>query len=166
MLNPIDPETVIRDGGAAGRYPDEIHEGVAWWVGACLVVATRAARIAVAHDGNPTSLLFHRRLCRGVMNAQHFACTIHDLHHADRVGLLAAMKELGGAPGAMVTTTSAGGVETVAIMLFDRHGEPLAEEAGLARIRQMIADDQVPRPVNDQARGCLKPYSGQEGAGQ
>ncbi|GAA3081539.1 hypothetical protein GCM10020000_79310 [Streptomyces olivoverticillatus] len=84
MLNPVDAEKVIRDGAAADRYPDDIHEGVAWWVGACLVLVTQAARIAVAYDGRATSAAFHRRLCRGAMNAQRFACTVHDLHVAER----------------------------------------------------------------------------------
>ncbi|WP_326611729.1 hypothetical protein OG949_21680 [Streptomyces scopuliridis] len=55
MLNPIDTEAVIRDGRIAGVFPGEIHEGVAWWAGACHVVVSRARQMAVAHDGHPTT---------------------------------------------------------------------------------------------------------------
>ncbi|MEV5506957.1 hypothetical protein [Streptomyces orinoci] len=166
MLNPIDTEKVIRDGGAIGRYPDQIHEGVGWWVGACLVVVTQAARVAVAYDSRATSASFYRCLCRGAMNAQHFACTISDLHIADEHQLRAAMKELGGVPGALVTTTVTDEAETVRIALYDRHGQHLTEDAGLARIRQMIADGHVPIPVNEQARGHIEHYRRPEGAGK
>lgn len=166
MLNPIDTEKVIRDGAACGQYPGEIHEGVGWWIGACLVVVTHANRIAVAHDGYAASALFQRCLCRGTMNAQHYACTVMDLHVADEHELLSAMKELGGVPGVLITTTPDAGTETVRIALYDRHGEPLGEDAGLARIRQMIADDHVPIPVNDQARGHVEDYVPPEGTDQ
>lgn len=56
MLNPIDTTAVIRDGGAIGRYPDQIHKAVGWWMGSCLVVTTKTPRLAVAHDGHPTSI--------------------------------------------------------------------------------------------------------------
>ncbi|GHF73994.1 hypothetical protein GCM10010218_63890 [Streptomyces mashuensis] len=158
MLNPVDAEKVIRDGAAAGRYPDDIHEGVAWWVGACLVAVTQAARIAVAYDGRATSVTFHRRLCHGAVNAQHFACTVHDLHVAGEDELRVAMKDLGGVPGALVTTSIDNGGERVRIVLYGRDSQVLGEDAGLARIRRLITEDRVPRPVNDQARGRIEPY--------
>lgn len=169
MLNPIDPEAVIRDGGAIGRYPGEIHEGVAWWVGACLVVTAKAASIVVAHDGNATSASFHRRLCWGAVNAQHFACTVVDLRAADKVELLAAMEELGSVPGVLVTTTDEGEAKTVRIALYDAEGRPLTEDTGLAAIRRMIAEDRVPIPVNDGAKGQVEHYTrltSGEGAGE
>ncbi|MFI2078107.1 hypothetical protein [Streptomyces triculaminicus] len=158
MLNQVDAEKVIRDGSASGRFPGEIHEGVGWWVGACLVAVTRATRIAVAYDGRATSATFHRRLCRGAMNAQHFACTVHDLHVAGEDKLLAAMKDLGGAPGALVTTTAGNNGEMVRIAVYGRDGQVLGEDAGLARIRRLITEDRVPRPVNGQARGRIEHY--------
>ncbi|WFB09421.1 hypothetical protein LRS74_22025 [Streptomyces sp. LX-29] len=158
MLNPINAEGVIRDGGAVGRFPGEIHEGVAWWVGACLVVVTKAARIAVAHDGHPTSTSFHERLCRGAMNAEHYACRVMDLRAADEAALLAATNDLGSVPGVMVTTTATEEGETVRIAVYDAQGCPLAEEAGLAKIRRLIAEDRVPIPVNADAKGRVELY--------
>ncbi|BBJ44062.1 hypothetical protein SSPO_067800 [Streptomyces antimycoticus] len=157
MLNPIDVAAVIRDGGAIGRFPDEIHVGVAWWMGASLVVLTRADRIVVAHDGHPTSSRFHERFCRGAVNARHFACVVVDLRVSDESGLMRVTQEFGAVPGALITTTG-DGVDTVRISLYDGGGHPLGEESGLAAIRDMIAEDRVPIPVNEQARGRVERY--------
>ncbi|MEE4594030.1 hypothetical protein V2J94_19395 [Streptomyces sp. DSM 41524] len=156
MLRPINTDTVIRDGAASGRFPGQIHEGVAWWIGACLVVATKTNRISVAHDGYPTSALFHERLCQGAINAQHYACHVTSLGTASGTGLLAAMAALGHMPGALITTTTAEDGATVRIALYDTDGKPLAEDTGLAIIRRLIADDQVPIPVNDGAKGRVE----------
>ncbi|NUK85335.1 hypothetical protein [Streptomyces lunaelactis] len=162
MLNPINTDAVVLDGAVIGQFPVEIHEGVGWWVGACLVVTAKANRIAVAHDGHGTSATFYERLCRGAINAQHFACTVADLRVADEASLIRTMKELGSVPGALVTTTVGDdGAETVRISLYDREGQPLGEEAGLARIRRMIAEDHVPIPVNDRSKGRVEQYSRQ-----
>ncbi|MEV0633800.1 hypothetical protein AB0I77_02230 [Streptomyces sp. NPDC050619] len=162
MLNPIDTDTVIRDGGATGHFPGQIHEGVAWWIGACLVVATKSTRIAVAHDGQPTSATFHQRLCQGAINAQHYACRVTDLHTADETELLAAMADLGHAPGALITTTTTPDGETVRIILYGAEGRPLTEDTGLAQIRRLIADDQVPIPVNHASKGHVEPHTARE----
>ncbi|MFF2189755.1 hypothetical protein [Streptomyces sp. NPDC058155] len=150
---------MIRDGGARGRFPVELHEGVAWWLGACLVVTMKADRIVVAHDGQATSAMFHKRLCRGAVNAEHYACTVLDLGVADQRTLLTAMRDVNSVPGAYIsTTTGEDGVETVRIALYGRDGRALDEDAGLAEIRGLIDADCVPRPVNDGARGHIKHY--------
>lgn len=153
MLNPINAEAVIRDGRASGVFPGEIHEGVAWWMAACFVVVSKTRQIAVAHDGHPTTAEFHRRFCRGAINAEHWACLVSDLGHADEAQLLHAMQELGSVPGALLTTVDDGGQKTVTIRLYTSDGQPVTEETGLAKVRQMIADDHVPIPVNDKAKG-------------
>ena len=51
MLNPVDTDTVVKDGGAVGRFPGEIHEGVAWWLGASFVALTAAEQLVVGSDG-------------------------------------------------------------------------------------------------------------------
>jgi hypothetical protein len=153
MLNPIDTDAVIRDGRVAGVFPGEIHEGVAWWVAACFVVVSKTHGLAVAHDGRPTTAEFHSRFCRGAINAQHYACQVADLGAADETALLHAMKQLGEAPGARLSTEGDAGRETVTIRLYDAAGRPVAEENGLAEIRKMIAADHVPIPVNEQAKG-------------
>ncbi|RSO41840.1 hypothetical protein DMH15_12655 [Streptomyces sp. WAC 06725] len=161
MLNPIDPDTVIRDGAASGRYPGQIHPGVAWWMGSCLVVVTQAERIVTAHDGHPTSLRFYERLCRGATHALNFRCRITDMGCADDSQLRRAMLILGAVPGIRIATAPAQEGETVHISLYDRDGQPLSEDAGLAKIRRMVAEDRVPRPVNDGARGRVEPYADQ-----
>ncbi|MGW1051095.1 hypothetical protein ACWDBD_05915 [Streptomyces sp. NPDC001118] len=155
MLNPIDTDAVIQDGRVAGIYPGEIHEGVAWWVAACFVVVSQARQVAVAHDDHPTTAEFHRRFCRGAINAEHWGCRVSSLGTADEARLLQAMKRLGGVPGALLTTADVGGQRTVAIRLYDADGQPVTEETGLARLREMIATDRVPIPVNDQAKGRI-----------
>ncbi|MET8678211.1 STM4013/SEN3800 family hydrolase [Streptomyces sp. NPDC004647] len=159
MLNPIDTEAVIRDGRIAGRFPGEIHEGVAWWVGSCFVVVSEAHRIAVAYDHRPTSTEFHSRFCNGAINAQHYACHVTTLGRpCGEKELLSAMEELGDVPGALITSSSGDGADAVTITLFDRDGRAVDEGNGLADIRRMITDDRVPLPVNDAARGRVTPY--------
>ncbi|MBT2395646.1 hypothetical protein [Streptomyces sp. ISL-100] len=166
MLNPVDTTTVIRDGAASGRQPDQIHTGVAWWMAACFVVTTETDRLAVAHDGHPVSGEYFDRLCRGAVNAQHYACRVLTLGAADESELLAAMEEAGGIPGMRVSTTTADDGDIVTVALYDRDGQPLTETAGLAVIRQMIAEDRVPIPVNDTCKGTVEPYAATMGAGR
>jgi len=155
VLNPIDTDAVIRDGRAAGVFPGEIHEGVAWWIAACYVVASETRQLAVAHDGHPTTAAFHERFCRGATNAQHYRCQVADLGPANEAQLLHAIQALGGAPGALLSTTTGGGRQTVTIRLYDAGGRPVTEETGWAAVRTKIARDQVPIPVNDRARGTV-----------
>ncbi|MFI9357054.1 hypothetical protein ACWGLP_06475 [Streptomyces lydicus] len=155
MLNPINTDVVIRDGRVAGTFPGEIHEGVAWWVASCFVVTIKTRQLAVAHDDHPTTTEFHRRFCRGAINANHFACQISDLGAADEAQLLRAMKDLGDTPGALLTTTEDEDRQLVTIRLYDAQGQQVTDETGLAAIRDMIAADRVPLPVNDQARGRI-----------
>ncbi|MEU4346651.1 hypothetical protein [Streptomyces sp. NPDC023838] len=158
MLKPINTDVVIRDGGAHGRYPGEIHEAVGWWLGACLVSTLKAHRIAVAHDGRASSVVFVQRLCRGAINAQHHACTVLTLRVADEDILLRTMAELGEVPGARISTTGSESAETVSVVLYGPDGKPLDEDTGLATIRRMIADDRVPIPVNETAKGRIEHY--------
>ncbi|MFF1479804.1 hypothetical protein ACFVYD_19985 [Streptomyces sp. NPDC058301] len=159
MLNPVNTDMVIRDGGAHGRYPGEIHEAVGWWLGACLVTTLKTHRIAVAHDGRASSVVFFQRLCRGAINAQHHACSVLALRVADEGTLLRAMADLGDVPGARVSTaTGPEGTEVVSIVVYGPDGKPLDEDTGLASIRRMIADDRVPIPVNETAKGRIEHY--------
>jgi hypothetical protein len=153
MLNPIDTDRVIRDGQVSGRFPGEIHEGVAWWVAACFVVTNKTSDIAVARDEHPTTAEFHRRFCRGAINAHHWACQVADIGAASEEQLTQAMSALGGVPGALLTTTAVRDVETVTMRLYAADGTQLDDRTGLSAIREMIAADLVPIPVNDRAKG-------------
>ena len=84
MLNPINTEAVIRDGGAIGRFPGEIHEGVAWWLGACFVALTARAASPSSATAGRTRQRSTSRLCRGAINAHHLACQRRRLHVDDR----------------------------------------------------------------------------------
>ncbi|MET7621588.1 hypothetical protein [Streptomyces sp. NPDC005408] len=159
MLKPIDAERVIRDRQVSGRFPGDLHEGVAWWVAACFVAAAKTHRMAVAYDGRESTEQFRRHFHQGAINAQHFACHIHDLGQADETQLLHAMKHLG-APGAHLSTTPVDDVLVATIRLYEADGELLDEDTGLARIRDMIARDQVPIPVNAAAKGRVEDHSG------
>ncbi|MBX9398011.1 hypothetical protein K4749_31600 [Streptomyces sp. TRM72054] len=153
---------MIRDGGASGLFPGQIHEGVAWWIGACLVVVLKTTRLVVAHDGHPTSATFHERLCRGAINAQHFACRVTDLRTTTEAELLSVMSVLGNLPGALIATTTTEDGEIVNIALYDVEGKPLTEHTGLATIRRLIADDHVPIPVNNRAKGLVVHHAERE----
>ncbi|MGQ4344060.1 hypothetical protein [Streptomyces sp. SAS_275] len=157
MLNPIDTAAVIRDGGAVGRYPDQIHEAVGWWLGSCLVVTAKTSRLAVAHDGHPVSIGFADRLCQGATHAQHYACTIRYLRQRPAEELLAEAKSFE-APAAWVSTAPAASGDTVRIRLYTTNGVLLDETNGLADIRNLIERDRIPIPVNTQAQGKIKPW--------
>lgn len=167
MLDPIDTDKVICDGGAAGRFPGEIHSGVAWWLAACFVVTTQTDRLLVAHDGQVASEEFYDRMCRGATHARHYACRVFACGAAEESELLAKMKAAGGIPGMWVGTTTADrDAFTVAIILYGQDGHPLDDSTGLGVIRRMIAEDKVPIPVNEHSKGSIEPYPGSlEGAG-
>ncbi|MFE1749584.1 hypothetical protein ACFW88_03340 [Streptomyces anandii] len=151
MLKRIDTDLVIREGGAVGVYPGQIHEGVAWWLGACLVVTQEADAVVVAHNGHAVVFEFASRLCRGAINAQHFACTVYALGVQTRNQLLDVRKDC----AAWLEAHEDKGATVVRIQLFDRHGVLLDESTGLAEIRRLIGEDRVPLPVNDRARGRI-----------
>jgi hypothetical protein len=156
MLNPVDTDSVIRDGGATGRFPGEIHEGVAWWVGACFVVVRAAGRLGVGHDGHPATTEFTRRFCKGAINARHFRCAVCVLGTVTDDDLVTFLRD-GRLPGARLSTgVGADGTLTVTMRLYDEAGEALREETGLAAIRRMIAEDRVPIPVSAGARGTVR----------
>ncbi|MFC1227344.1 MULTISPECIES: hypothetical protein [Streptomyces] len=158
MLNPVDTAAVIRDGGAVGQYPDQIHEGVAWWLGACMIVTLQASRLTVAHDGHPVSAVFADRLCRGAINARHYACNVRHLGRQSEQELLAAMPDPHQAPGAWLSADVAESFTTVRIRLYDSHGALLDDANGLAAIRDLIAQDRVPIPVNTRAKGSIESW--------
>lgn len=157
MLNPIDTAAVIRDGGATGSFPGQIHEGVAWWVGACFVAVQATPRLAVGHDGHSTSAEFTRRLCNGAINAQHHACAVSSLGTVTGKVLRAFLQVVRPMPGAYVSTEPApDGTVIVRIQLYDEDGDQLQEDTGLADIRRMIAEGHIPLPVSDSARGTIR----------
>ncbi|MEV1025303.1 hypothetical protein [Streptomyces sp. NPDC050264] len=154
MLNPIDAAAVLRDGRATGLHPSQIHAGVAWWLGACLVVTQKATTVAVAHDGDSLSAEYAARLARGATNALHYRCRVTlFLSPTSPEELRQHAQELGGAPFAYITTSPG---SEVAVALFDAEGKALTEESGLAEIRTLIERDRVPLPVNDSSRGTIQ----------
>lgn len=160
MINPIDTEAVIRDGGAAGRFPGEIHEGVAWWLGACFVALTSAAQLAVGSDGRPVTAEFFRRLCNGAVNARHHACQVTAISGITEEAFLAFTRRQQPLGGAYLTTApGTDGGDIVCIRLYGSDGRLIQEDTGLAHIRRMIAEDRVPIPVSDSARGTIEHLS-------
>ncbi|MGA4540146.1 hypothetical protein ACPA54_09130 [Uniformispora flossi] len=157
QINPINTVQVIRDGGAHGQIPGDLHVGVGWWLAACLVVVERASTVVIGHDGAAVSAEIHDRACGGVRNAEHYACCALSLGHVTESRVLDAVSSLG-APGIHVSIDRYRG-RMVSIRLYGRKGALLEESTGLARIRQLIAEDRVPRPVNSAAQGRLGRYS-------
>ncbi|WP_329137336.1 hypothetical protein OG552_27350 [Streptomyces sp. NBC_01476] len=157
MLNPIDTEAVIRDGGAIGHFPGEIHEGVAWWLGACFVDLSSANRLAVGSDGQPVTAEFFRRLCKGAVNAHHHACRVTAISGITENAFHAFIRRYQPLPGAyLAATRNPDATAMVRIRLYDANSELLTEDTGLSRIRRMIAEDRVPIPVSDSARGAIE----------
>jgi hypothetical protein len=157
VLNPIDAEAVIRDGGAVGRFPGEIHEGVAWWLGACFVALTSASRLAVGGDGQQATAEFSRRLCNGAVNAHHHACQVAAISGITEDAFLTHLRRHPPLAGAyLATEPTTGGAAMVRIRLYGEDGLVLRDDTGLALIRRMITEDRVPIPVSDSAKGTIE----------
>ncbi|WP_101255225.1 hypothetical protein [Streptomyces barkulensis] len=156
MLNSIDTAAVIRDGGATGRFPGQIHEGVTWWLGACLVVTQQARQLVVAHNGHPAITEFAHRLCRGATNARHYGCTVHYMGRQTEETFHAGLGELPDTPGAWLSGTDHGDATEVRVRLYARQGAVLDDAGGLAQIRALIDADRVPIPVSDSAKGSIE----------
>lgn len=153
MLNPIDAAAVIRDGRAAGLHSSQIHTGVAWWLGACLVVTQESNQVVVAHDGGTLSAEYAAKFARGAVNAQHYRCHVIALvSPTNQDELLEYAQKMGGVLSAHITSSPAG---EVTVALFDVNGKALTEESGMAAIRDLIERDRVPLPVNDSCRGTI-----------
>ncbi|MEU6647734.1 hypothetical protein ABZ863_35155 [Saccharomonospora sp. NPDC046836] len=152
MLNPIDTASVIREGGAVGIHRSDLHEGVAWWLGSCLVVTHQVRRLLVAHSSSPLIATYADRLCRGATNARHYACEVTTMGARTEEEFLSALQE---APVAGAWLSDSDGY--VRIRLHGPGGEVL-QGAGLATIRDMISRDLVPIPVNDRAKGTIRPW--------
>lgn len=157
MLNSVDTDAVIRDGGAVGRFPGGIHEGVAWWLGASFVALTAAEQLAVGSDGQPVTAEFFRRLCRGAVNARHHACRVTAIDGiAEDAFLTYVRSRLPLASAYLAATVGPDSTHFIRIRLYDASGLLLQEDTGLAAIRRVIAEDRVPIPVSDSARGTIE----------
>lgn len=157
MLNPVDTDAVIRDGGAVGRFPGEIHEGVAWWLGASFVAHTAAEQLVVGSDGEAVTGEFLRRLCHGAVNAHHHACRVTAVDGITEDAFHAYVRSRRPLAGAYVAaTTDRDGTHLIRIRLYDADGLLLQEDTGLAALRRMITEDRVPIPVSDSARGTIE----------
>jgi hypothetical protein len=157
VLKPIDTDAVIRDGGAVGRFPGEIHEGVAWWIGASFVALTAAEQLAVGSDGGPVTAEFFRRLCRGAVNSRHHACRVTAIGGITEDAFLAYVRSrLPLASAYLAATDGPDSTHLIRIRLYAADGLLLQDDTGLAGIRRMIAEDRVPIPVSDSARGTIE----------
>jgi phosphomannomutase len=151
VLNPIELRAVVAGRHVHGHHPDEIHPGVAWWTGACLIKVQKVHGVALVHDGRELSQVFADRFARGAINCEHYAATVSDLGVGDLALLHFAIRTLQ-VPGVHITTTD---TDEVALDLFDANANPIDENRGLARIRALMQADRVPIPVNAQARGRI-----------
>ncbi|MGW3819645.1 hypothetical protein [Streptomyces sp. NPDC005046] len=111
----------------------------------------------MAHDGHPVSVEFTDRLCRGAINAEHYACHVRHLGQQLEEELLAAANALE-APAAWVSARTDNRTDTVRIRLYTLLGTLLDDTTGLAAIRDLIARDRIPIPVNTQAKGTIEPW--------
>ncbi|MBV6700380.1 hypothetical protein [Kitasatospora aureofaciens] len=156
MLRPVDLPTVFADDRIHGtdhgykdtKNPDQIHAGVAWWVGACLVLTTRSHGVALVHDGTELGHAYATNFSKGAINCQHYAATVSVIGEGGEELLQYGIRTLQ-IPGALITTKGT----KVTIRLFAADGSPVTEGTGLERICDLIARDKVPIPVNDADRG-------------
>jgi len=156
VLRPVDLPTVFSDDRIHGtdfgyrdtKEPGQIHAGVAWWVGGCLVLTTKAHGVVVVHDGTELAVDYARSFGQGATNCEHYAATVTVLGQGSEDLLAYGIRTLQ-VPGALVTAEGS----EVTIRLFAADGSPLTEGSGLERICDLIARDRVPIPVNTQARG-------------
>lgn len=158
MLNPIDLPTVFAadrvHGTSTEPFPGPrvglIHPGVAWWIGACLILTSKANGVAVVHDGTDLGRRYTDRFCRGAVNCQHYAATVSVLGEGGHELLAYGIRTLR-VPGMLISTE---GCE-VTMRLVNADGAPMTCGTGLELICDLIARDRVPIPVNEAARGRI-----------
>lgn len=151
MLNPVDLPRVISDDRVHGTYPEHIHDGVAWWIGSCLILMTQAHGVAVVHDGQDLSRQFAERFAQGAINCKHYGATVSMLGAGSEELLAYGIRTLQ-VPGVLITADDSG---SVSMRLFTAEGKEMGEDTGLSRIREVIARDQVPIPVNETSKGRI-----------
>lgn len=156
MLRPVDLPTVFADDRIHGTDygyqetddPAQIHAGVAWWVGGCLVLTAGMHGVVLVHDGSELAQDYARSFGQGATNCQHYAATVSVLGQGDQDLLAYGIRTLQ-VPGALITSQD----KQVTIQLFAADGTAITEGGGLERICDLIARDRVPIPVNQQAKG-------------
>ena len=158
MLRPVDLPTVFADDRIHGtdhghkntKDPAQIHAGLAWWVGSCLVLTTRSHGVVLVHDGTELGRDYARSFGQGATNCEHYAATVTVLGQGSEDLLAYGIRTLQ-APGALITTDG----DQVTVRLFAADSSPMTEGTGLERICDLIARDRVPIPVNEEAKGRI-----------
>lgn len=156
MLRPVDLPTVFADDRIHGtnygyqdtKDPAQVHAGLAWWVGGCLVLTTKSHGVVLVHDGTELGRDYAHSLGQGATNCEHYAATVSALGAGGEDLLAYGIRALQ-VPGALVTTVG----DQVTIRLFAADGTQMTEGTGLEWICDLIARDRVPLPVNSQAQG-------------
>lgn len=156
MLRPVDLPTVFADDRIHGTDygyqdtddPAQVHAGIAWWVGGCLVLTTGVHAVVLVHDGTELARGYARSFGQGATNCKHYAATVSVLGQGDQDLLAYGIRTLQ-VPGVLIATDG----DKVTIRLFAADGSSMTAGTGLERICDLIARDRVPIPVNDQARG-------------
>lgn len=149
LTSETDISNVVLDEEVAGRADTDMPAGLAWWLAALLVVTQRADAAVVVHDGEPTSLLFAEKFLRGAINADSQAAQAIQAGQGSPEYLLWCVAHLA-APGMLITT-----VDGLTSMRLHRADGTTIGGAALANLRDRLARNRVPLPVNDQARGTI-----------
>ena len=123
-----------------GLYPQEINEDAARQIGRGFVAYLQARRIAVSRDMRLSSPSLAAAFIEG---ARRQGCDVVDYGMMGTDMLYFAVARDGHDGGAQITA-SHNPKEYNGIKLVRREAFPLSGEAGLAEIRDMIANDQVP----------------------
>lgn len=145
-------DAILRDDRIGGRVPDEIHPGVAWWTGAVLIQVTRTPGVVVAAgDAGPTTAVFAERFKRGAINSGHYAARVCCAGVGSEPYLRFCCRTLS-LPGVHITADGDG---RVSMRLFSAEGLPLHTTEAMREIHRRLRADEIPIPVNDEARGTV-----------
>ncbi|GLY33464.1 hypothetical protein [Kineosporia sp. NBRC 101731] len=159
MLRPVDLTTVFAHDRVHGTdygpvdtpHADQVHTGLAWWIGACLVLTANTRAVALVHDGTPLAHNYARAFAQGAINVHPNAAVVSIVAPGAMPELIHAAMALA-APGVLMTTVD----RQITIQLIDPSGAAITMESGLGPIRDLIAADRTPRPVDTAFKGRIE----------
>jgi len=141
-----------------GLYPSEINEEAAWLIGRGFVTYLKAKRIAVGRDMRVSSPSVSAAFIDGA-RAQGADVVDYGMIATDMMYFAVARDRHDG--GAQITA-SHNPKEYNGIKMVRREAFPLSGEAGIGDIRDMIHDDKLPAPAQNQGslsrQDVLKDY--------
>jgi phosphomannomutase len=126
-----------------GTYPDQVNEEAAWAIGSAFVAYLKAKQIAVGRDMRLSSPAIAQAFTDGA-TSQGADVLDYGMIATDMLYFAVARDHL---DGGVEITASHNPKQYNGMKLVRREAFPLSGEEGIAEIREMIAQDELPKPA-------------------